>query len=87
MARRTPESIFREIWYGSRGLHLIGAPIHVKIDLVALDQLFWTRQRTQQLCHKEGSNFLDQSSLVKHSGAADEVWYHGYLTDWTQKEG
>jgi hypothetical protein len=24
----TPKSIL-EIWYGSRGLHLIGAPIHV----------------------------------------------------------
>jgi hypothetical protein len=25
----TPESILEEIWYGSRGLHLLGAPIHV----------------------------------------------------------
>jgi hypothetical protein len=23
----TPESILEEIWYGGRGLHLIGAPI------------------------------------------------------------
>jgi hypothetical protein len=38
MARLTPESILGEIWYGSRGIHLIGAPIHVRIDLVALGQ-------------------------------------------------
>jgi hypothetical protein len=25
----TPESILEETWYGSWGLHLIGAPIHV----------------------------------------------------------
>jgi hypothetical protein len=36
MAKLTPESILREIWYVSGGLHLIGAPIRVKIDLVAL---------------------------------------------------
>jgi hypothetical protein len=27
---------------------------------------------------EESSNNQDQSSLAKHSGAADEVWYHGY---------
>jgi hypothetical protein len=36
MARLTSESILEEIWYGNQGLHLIGAPIRVKIDLVAL---------------------------------------------------
>jgi hypothetical protein len=36
MAKLTPESILREIWYVSGGLHLIGAPIRIKIDLVAL---------------------------------------------------
>jgi hypothetical protein len=37
----TPESILEEIWYGSRGLHLIGAPIYVfqkKKNLVRLGQ-------------------------------------------------
>jgi hypothetical protein len=29
----TPESIFEEIWYGSRGLHLIGAPICIFKDM------------------------------------------------------
>jgi hypothetical protein len=38
MARLTPESILVEIWYGSHGLHLIGAPICIKIDSVALSQ-------------------------------------------------
>jgi hypothetical protein len=33
-----PESILGKIWYKSQGLHLIGTPIHVKIDLVALGQ-------------------------------------------------
>jgi hypothetical protein len=31
--------------------------------------------------------FQDQISLAKHSGAADEVWSHGYSTVWTQREG
>jgi hypothetical protein len=38
MARLTPEPILGENWYGSRGLHLICASIHVKIALVALGQ-------------------------------------------------
>jgi hypothetical protein len=25
----TPKSILEEIWYGSRGLHIIGAPIYL----------------------------------------------------------
>jgi hypothetical protein len=32
----TPESILEEIWYGSRGLHLIAAPIYVFRNLVGL---------------------------------------------------
>jgi hypothetical protein len=36
MARLTLESILWEIWYGSQKLHLIGGPIHVKVDLVVL---------------------------------------------------
>jgi hypothetical protein len=42
MARLTLESILQKIWYRSRGLHLIGALIYVKIDLVALDRYCWT---------------------------------------------
>jgi hypothetical protein len=37
--------------------------------------------------NKEGLNSQDRGSLAKHSGAADEVWYHGYQADWTQREG
>jgi hypothetical protein len=40
MARLTFESTLAAIWYGSWGLHLIGAPIHIQIDIVALSQLF-----------------------------------------------
>jgi hypothetical protein len=32
-------------------------------------------------------NFQDQNMLAKLSGAADEVWYHGYQIYWTQKRG
>jgi hypothetical protein len=75
-------------------MHLFSAPIRIIIDLVALgqhhetlSQLFRIRQSTQQLRLKEGGlNFQDQSSLAKQSGAADEVWYHGYHTDWTWRE-
>jgi hypothetical protein len=34
----TPESTLEEIWYGSRGQHLIGAPIYVSKNLVGLGQ-------------------------------------------------
>jgi hypothetical protein len=66
MARLTLESIIREIWYESWGLHLIGAPLHILVDSVglgqncsalgqshqALSKLFQTRQNTWQLCQK-----------------------------------
>jgi hypothetical protein len=59
----TPESILEEIWYGSQGLHLIGAPIYDFKNLVglgqshltlghiqiALNKLFDVRQSTQSL--------------------------------------
>jgi hypothetical protein len=32
-------------------------------------------------------NFQDQRSLAKHSGAANEDWYHWYHAVWTQREG
>jgi hypothetical protein len=32
-------------------------------------------------------NFQDQSSFAKHSRVADEVWYYGYLANWTWREG
>jgi hypothetical protein len=34
----TPKLIFEEIWYGSWGLQLIGAPIYVFKNLVGLSQ-------------------------------------------------
>jgi hypothetical protein len=34
----TPKSTLEEIWYGSRGLHLIGAPIYIFKNLEGLDQ-------------------------------------------------
>jgi hypothetical protein len=76
-------------------VHLFSAPFCVKIDLVALgpnyqalDQLFQTRQSTRQVYLKEeGLNFQEQSSLAKHSGAANEVWFHGYHDNWTRREG
>jgi hypothetical protein len=53
-----PELIVQKIWYGSQGLHLIGAPsgppIRVRSDLVALDQLFHTKLSTQQLHQDRG---------------------------------
>jgi hypothetical protein len=41
MARLIPKSILEEIWYMSWGLHLIGAPIRIKINLVALGPHVW----------------------------------------------
>jgi hypothetical protein len=53
-----------------------------------LGQLLETIQSTGQLHLKEeGFDFQDQSPFAKHSGAADEVWYHGYHAKWTQREG
>jgi hypothetical protein len=28
-----------------------------------------------------------KSSFAKHSGAANEVWYHGYQVSWTRQKG
>jgi hypothetical protein len=36
---------------------------------------------------KEGLRSPNDYSLVKRSGAADKVWYHGYLTERTQITG
>jgi hypothetical protein len=60
----TPKSILEKIWYGSQGLHLIGAPICVFKNLVglgqshlalnqsqiALNKLFQVGQSPRQLC-------------------------------------
>jgi hypothetical protein len=35
---------------------------------------------------KNGLNFQDRSSFIKHSRATDEVWYHVYHAKWTQRE-
>jgi hypothetical protein len=37
IATLTLESILEEIWYGSRGIHLIDAPIHI------LTEIWWIR--------------------------------------------
>jgi hypothetical protein len=36
--KMTPESTLEDIWYRSRGLHLIGAPIYIFKNLEGLDQ-------------------------------------------------
>jgi hypothetical protein len=99
----TPESILEEIWYGSQGLHLIGAPICVflkKKNLVRLGQShFSTRpepNNTQQVIPSwmehlatspKQEDLVDLSSLAKHSVAANEDGYQGYHVSWTQQKG
>jgi hypothetical protein len=79
----TLESILGEIWYGSRRLHLIGAPIRVfkKIEETR-SELFRTRpgprstRRVSLMSKRALGNFtntgrsstLGGSSLAKHSG-------------------
>jgi hypothetical protein len=70
----TPESILEEIWYGSRGPHLIGAPICVfrkKKNFVRLNQSrFSTRpelNNTQQVISSQtehSATSLKQEDLV-----------------------
>jgi hypothetical protein len=58
-----------------------------RLNFQRLGQLIETIQSTQQLFLKEeGLNFQDRSSFVKHLGAADKVWYHGYHVKWTWRE-
>jgi hypothetical protein len=46
---------------------------------MALGQLFQNKTEHSVISSKGGRlDFQDQSSLAKHSGAAEEVWYHGY---------
>jgi hypothetical protein len=46
---------------------------------VALRQVIPSRTEHSTASPKqEGLLVKDRSSLAKHSGAADEVWYHGY---------
>jgi hypothetical protein len=60
MARLTSELGLSKIWYGSRGLHLLGAHICITISLMMLGIIFKhsanyfrTRQSTQQFHLKE----------------------------------
>jgi hypothetical protein len=57
----TPNSIFEEIWYGSRGLHLIRAPIYVSKNVV--------KTRSEPFSTRPGPNSTEQliPSLMKHS--------------------
>jgi hypothetical protein len=98
----TPESILGEILYESWGLHLIGAPIRVLTNLgglsqshlalnqsqIALNELFQNKWSTRQL-RQNTEDLINQvqSSLVKHSPAADEVWYHGTKSPRLGREG
>jgi hypothetical protein len=65
MARLTPESILGEIWYESRALHLISAPICVFVDSVELGQPSSNQQiildnieYSTTLPKREGLNFF-----------------------------
>jgi hypothetical protein len=73
----TPESILEEIWYGSQGLHLIGAPIRctyprfVEKNLVRLGQSHFSTQpepnSTQQVIPgwmEHSATSLKQDDLV-----------------------
>jgi hypothetical protein len=48
----TPESILEEIWYGSRRLHLIGAPIYIFRNLVGLSQSHLALDQSQIALNK-----------------------------------
>jgi hypothetical protein len=83
-------------------VHLLNAPIRVFKKLEETrSELFNTRPepRSTRLVSLKSKLALDnfteigrfsllgKSSLDKHSGAADDIWYHGYHVSRTRRKG
>jgi hypothetical protein len=64
MSRLTLKSSFQKIWYGSRGLHLLGEPICIIIDLVALGRIFKALSQLTQTRYNTRQFHLKEEGLI-----------------------
>jgi hypothetical protein len=102
----SPELVLGEIWYGSHGLHIIGAPtqwtyrVFKKLEETRSESFntqpeprsTWrvslkSERALDNFTEIGRSSTLGESLLAKHSGAAEDIWYHGYHESWTWRKG
>jgi hypothetical protein len=66
-----PESILKEIWYGSWGLHLIGAPIYVfKKNFVGLGQSHFALDHSQVAL----TSYSNSNGALSNFTTSRKVW-------------